>query len=336
MPSTGSLAVDETYHAEPAHNQIAVLSAPKEFTTRVEPVPDCAPHQVVVRLQGCGVCASSLPVWEGRPWFDYPMNAGSPGHEAWGIITEAGSEVRHLEVGQRVTCLGDRGYARYMAVDATDAVVLPPQLDNLPFPGEAIGCAMNIFRRADIEQGQNVAIIGAGFLGLLLTQLAANAGANVYMLSRRQSARDAACRYGAQHAFDTEDWWGNAHKVVELTNGRGCERVIEVTGLQFALDTATEMIAEYGKLIIAGFHQDGLRQVNMQTWNWRAIDVINAHERNPMRYVQGIREAVEATVNGTIKPQQLLTHEFTMDELDTAFQMMVERPDGFIKGWVRL
>jgi len=58
-------------------------------------------------------------------------------------------------------------------------------LDGLPFPGEPLGCAMNIFRRSGIRRGDTVAIIGIGFLGALLVQLAAGAGARVIAISRR-------------------------------------------------------------------------------------------------------------------------------------------------------
>src|SRR5687767_7234235 len=70
------------------------------MTTRVRDVELLQPvgKQVRVRLQGCGICASNLPVWEGRPWFTYPMAAGSPGHEGWGIVDALGEQVRDLEV----------------------------------------------------------------------------------------------------------------------------------------------------------------------------------------------------------------------------------------------
>lgn len=51
-----------------------------------------------------------------------------------------------------------------------------------------------------------------------------------------------------------------------------------------------------GRLVVAGYHQDGPRQVNMQDWNWKGIDVVNAHERDPAVHRQGLREAVAAAV----------------------------------------
>lgn len=334
MPTPSNLAQNESClpRSEP---EVAVLSAPRHFTTLTTSASPVAPNDVLIEVEGCGVCASSLSIWEGRPWFDYPISPGAPGHEGWGRILTTGSNVKHLQVGQRVAFLGHSAFAKLSQTSAHQVVPLPSELDDMPFPGEAIGCAMNIYRRADIQAGQTVAIIGAGFLGLLLVQLAIDAGAEVFVLTRRESARKRALDYGATATLDTEDWWGNAHKVVEFTQGKGCDRVIEVTGMQFAVDAATEMVAEYGKLVIAGYHQDGLRQVNLQKWNWRAIDVINAHERDPSRYIQGIEDGIEATLSGRIRPQELLTHVFPLAQLDQAFQMMIDRPDGFIKGWVQ-
>ncbi len=335
MSQSASVLAADAF-SEPEQGRVAVLEAAGQFTSRWQSLPPCGENSVLLRLEGCGICASSVPVWEGREWFEYPLEAGAPGHEAWGSVIEKGAAVRNLQPGQRVACLGGNAFAQYAVVPEQQVVALPEALDAIPFPGEAIGCAMNIFRRSQVQRGQTVAIIGAGFLGLLLVQLCAAAGARVLVFSRRASVRQLAIDYGAQTSFDTEDWWGNAQQALEATDGRGCERVIEVTGLQFALDLATELVAEYGRLVIGGYHQDGQRQINMQKWNWRAIDVINAHERDPRRYVQGIEEAIEATIEGRIFPQDLLTHRFTLDQLDEAFRMMIERPDGFIKGWVQL
>ena len=77
----------------------------------------------------------------------------------------------------------------------------------------------------------------------------------------------------------------------ELTGGSFCDRVIEAVGKQWPLDLAGEITRERGRLIIAGYHQDGPRQVNMWLWNWRGLDVINAHERDPKIYMQGRNRA---------------------------------------------
>ena len=341
MPRFSNAALqDPQKNADYLTTSMAVLEAPRQFVIQQDALMSCSPDEVLIQVEGCGVSASNLPLWEGRPDLEYPMSSGAPGHEAWGTIVAMGSQVSRvsddLRLGQRVTCLGNYAFAHFMKAPAQEVVPLPESLNGIPFPGEAIGAAMNIFQRADIQAGQTVAIIGAGFLGLLLVQLSKSVGAQVVVLSRRASARALATQYGADACFDLEDWENHAHNIVRMTDAIGCERVIEVTGLQLAINIATEMIAEYGRLVIAGYHRDGNRHVNLEKWNWRAIDVVNAHERDPRRYLRGIRAGICALEEGRIKPQELLTHRFRLDQLNEAFQMIVDRPDGFIKGWVQL
>lgn len=305
---------------------------------RVErlPLPLTAPDQVRVRLEGCGICASNLPVWAGQPWFEYPLAPGAPGHEGWGEIESLGDQVDGWRVGERVALLSGNAYAEYDVAPASALTRLPGALSGRPVPGEPMACAMNIFRRSDIRAGQRVAVVGVGFIGGLLIQLARNAGAEVIALSRRTYALDAARRCGAGTTLTTDDMYAAIGAVQELTGGVGCERVIEAAGEQSTLDIASAISAEGGRLIIAGYHQNGPRQVDMQQWNWRGLDVINAHERDPAVAARGLDEAVQALAEGRIDPYPLLTHDFPLDGMETAFHMLDQRPDGFMKATVAL
>jgi threonine dehydrogenase-like Zn-dependent dehydrogenase len=72
----------------------------------------------------------------------------------------------------------------------------------------------------------------------------------------------------------------------------------------------------------------------MQLWNWRGLDVINAHERDPAIYAQGVREAVEAVVSGRLDPAPLYTHVYPLWRLNEALDATRDRPDGFLKALV--
>ena len=296
--------------------------------------PEPGPGQVLLRLEGSGVCASSIPVWEGREWFGYPQAPGAPGHEGWGTIAAVGEGVTALRPGERVAALTYRAHAEYDVADAAAVVPLPASLAEVPVPGEPIGCAYNIFQRSGIQAGQTVAIVGIGFLGALLTQLAHDAGARVIAVSRRPFALEVARSFGADETIAMDDHGRILDEVKALTGGRWCERVIEAVGLQWPLDLAGELTGERGRLIVAGYHQDGPRQVNMQMWNWRGIDVVNAHERDPARYVEGIRGAVALMQAGKLDPTPLYTHRFALDQLGDALELTRTRPDGFLKALV--
>ncbi len=311
----------------------AVITAPGTIEVASVPTPDPGPGEVLVQLEGCGVCGSDLPVWEGRPWFEYPRDPGAPGHEGWGRIVAAGDGVGTPKVGARVAAIGFRSDAEFDVVPAGSVVGLPESLDGMPFPGEPLGCAMNVARRCKLREGQTVAIVGVGFLGALLVQLAVRAGAHVIALSRRPYSLEVAAAMGAAHCIEAGD--GALEAVQELTGGRLCERVIEVTGKQAPLDLAAQLTRERGRLVIAGFHQDGPRQVDMTLWNWRGLDVVNAHERDPAVYVRGVREAAAAVATGRLDPSALYTHEFALGDIGSAFATAVERPHGFLKALVR-
>jgi NADPH2:quinone reductase len=290
----------------------AVIASPQRASLVQREV--CQPEhgKVLVRLEGCGVCASSLPLWEGRPWFSYPLEPGAPGHEGWGV---------EVDSGRRVALLSQHAFAEYALIRADEVVPLPAKLDGLPFPGEPLGCAANVLARSGIAAGETVAIVGAGFLGLLLVQLAVGAGARVLAFARRASSRALARAFGAETPDAPED--------------ESCDVAIETGGVQETLDLAARLPRVCGRLVVAGFHQDGPRTVDLQSWNWRGLDVVNAHERDPRAYVHGMRTAAAAVAEGRLDPLPLYTHELPLARLDEAFELARTRPEGFVKALVR-
>jgi len=312
----------------------AVLTAAGKLKMEQVAVPEPGSRQVRIQLEGCGVCASNLTPWAGPEWMEFPTEPGALGHEGWGVIDAVGDEVRELRVGDRVGFLSGKAYAGYDLADASDVVKLPAALDGLDVPLEPFGCAFNIFRRSDIQRGQTVAIVGIGFLGANLTKLASNVGASVIAISRRQESLDLARKMGASETIPMHDHLEIIERVRQLTGGTFCDRVIEAVGKQWPLDLAAELTREGGRLIVAGYHQDGPRQVNMQLWNWRGFDVVNAHERDPEVSLRGMREAVEAIESGLLDPRDLITHRYPLDRLGEALDATRDRPGNFVKAVV--
>ena len=312
----------------------AVLTGAGKLKIEDAPVPEPGPGQVRIRLEGCGVCASNLTPWEGPEWMQFPTEPGALGHEGWGVVDALGDRVTGLQRGDRVGFLSGKAYAEYDVAESSQVVKLPDALKHLDLPLEPFGCAMNIFRRSDIREGQTVAVLGIGFLGGILVRLASNAGARVIAISRRQESLDLARGMGAAETIAMHDHMQIIERVRELTDGTFCDRAIEAVGKQWPLDLAAELTREGGRLVIAGYHQDGPRQVNMQLWNWRGFDVANAHERDAAVAVRGMREAVAAIESGIIDPTMLITHRYPLDRLDEALNATRERPGNFVKAVV--
>lgn len=326
--------------AEPARAatsmKAAQLMEPRRFEVVDAPVPEFGPNDVLIRLEGCGVCASNIPPYEGREWFSYPMDPGALGHEGWGIVEGVGREVSGVQKGDRVAFLGQKSYAEYDVIDAGSVIKLPDSLAGKPFPGEPLGCAVNIFKRSGVQPGDMVAIVGIGFLGALLTQMASRLGANVIAIARRPYALGVAESMGARETIVMDDHWQIIEKVKSLTQGKFADVVIECVGKEWPLNLSAELTKERGRLIVAGYHQDGLRSVNMQLWNWRGLDVVNAHEREHQVYVDGIREAVARVEEGNLDPYALFTHRYPLSDLGQALEDTISRPDGFMKAWIDL
>lgn len=308
----------------------AQLVRPFQFLVDDAPPPEPGPEEVLVRVEGCGVCGSNLPPWRGAQGTDFPLEPGAPGHEAWGRV-EGGGDAADELVGQRVAMLSYRGFAELDVVARDRLVPLPAELDGVDVPAEPLACAVNVARRSAVEPGDVVVVLGIGFLGALLLSLLRDAQpGRIVAVSRRKAALELAERMGADQVLSYEEAtaWAGRHQ------DGAADVVVEATGAQRPLDVATWLCRVRGRLVVAGYHQDGLRSVDMRLWNWRGIDVINAHERSPHTYVEGMREGLRRLADGRLDLEPLITHRMPLADIQRAFELADRRDDGFLKAVV--
>lgn len=314
----------------------AVLIQPRQFKIDSMEPPAPGEGEVRIRVRGCGVCGSDMGPWKGIQGLSYPMQPGAPGHEVFGTVEALGPGVEGLAVGQAVTALSYRAYAEYDVASADSVIALPEGLAGRPVLGEPVACAVNVTRRAAVREGDVVVLLGAGFLGALLLQLLRTSGAprprRVFAVSRRRLSAGLAERLGVDEPLTYED--DVRGRVGAETGGEMADVVIEATGKQGPLDLGAELTRVRGRLVVAGYHQDGPRTVNMQLWNWRGIDVINAHERDPRIYRSGMEEGVRLLAGGGLDLEPLITHTFPLADINEAFRTAEERPEGFLKSMV--
>jgi NADPH:quinone reductase len=117
----------------------AILTHPETIEIREIPRPVPQADEVQIRVESCGVCASNVAPFEGRPWFSYPFEAGAPGHEACGRIELLGRSVSGWQAGDRVAFLSNHGFAEYDVARVEAIAALPPQFDEEQIPAEPDG-----------------------------------------------------------------------------------------------------------------------------------------------------------------------------------------------------
>jgi threonine dehydrogenase-like Zn-dependent dehydrogenase len=142
-----------------------------------------------------------------------------------------------------------------------------------------------------------------------------------------------ACRLGADVACAPEEvdakW-----KLTEwnqLGKGYGVDVAIEASGTQAGLTLAGQMVHEHGMLSLVGYHQGGPRLVDMELWNWKAVDILNAHERRTPYLVECIARGLALVKAGRLDIGMLVTHRFPLECVDEAFAALQTKPDGFVK-----
>jgi threonine dehydrogenase-like Zn-dependent dehydrogenase len=310
------------------------MIAPQQSEVVEAATPAPGPGQVLVRVTACGVCASELHPWiDGAP--PYPRRFG---HEPVGVVERVGPGVERFSAGDRVTGLFTGAFGD---VALADEAVLLPVPDGLPDEralGEPLACLVNAARRTPVELADRVALIGLGYMGLGMLQLLKLRGpVRIVAIDVREEARQHALDLGADEALHPDEVpeeylltsFGDWH------SDRGFDVVVEASGTQPGLTLAGKMVRAHGLLSILGYHQGGERAVDMQMWNWKAIDVVNAHVRRREDLLESMRIGLELETKGLIDLGALVTHRYGLDEIDAAFAALRDKPDGFIKAVVQ-
>jgi threonine dehydrogenase-like Zn-dependent dehydrogenase len=287
---------------------------------------------VLVEIKACGVCASELHPWMGEvkeP--EYPRRLG---HEPAGIVREAGPGVTQFAPGDRVTGLFGKAYSDVQVVDEGRLLPLPPQVSFECGLGEPLACLVNAQRRTTVELADRVALIGLGFMGLGMLQLIKLRGPRqIVAVDVRAEARQQALALGASEAYHPaelpDDYLLTRWR--DWQTSKGMDVVVEASGTQAGLALASDMVRAHGILSILGFHQGGMRVVDMEMWNWKAIDVVNAHVRRFNDLMESMRIGLELMACGLIDFAPFITHRYGLDGVDQAYADMRHKPPGFIK-----
>jgi L-iditol 2-dehydrogenase len=297
-----------------------------------EPVPALGASDVLVEVAECGVCGSDVEVWLGKTDQRLPLALG---HEAAGVVLDVGKDVTTVRPGSAVACwVEGAGFSE--AVLTQERFCLPVDGAGAhPAVAEPLSCVINAVGLAAPQLGDDVVIVGAGFMGNLL-QLAVQLRGprTVTVVDIRREALDRAASLGASHTVDSyaEDL---GEVIADITGGRGADVTFEVTGTNEGLGLAETATRMSGKLAIVGYHQGGTRAIRLGHWNWMAFDIVNAHFRDKTTILAGMRAGLRLMSAGKLDVTPLLTHFYPLEAIGEAFQAAVTKPAGFVKALIR-
>jgi L-iditol 2-dehydrogenase len=310
--------------------KIAILETPGHFRIKEQPIPRIEPDEVLVRVAACGVCTSDLHLWQ-EGGSNLPRALG---HEVSGIVEQVGADANSFEPGDRVAVWATgKGYANYVPVKAEHCLSAGTVALDLAL-AEPLACAVNAVELADVSLGDDVVIIGAGFMGNLVQKLVALRGPrHVIVADTRGDALERASRLGATRVVNPQT--ESLESVVkELTGGRRADVTFEVTGTQPALGEAGNVTRMSGTIAIVGYHQGANREIPFGYWNWMAFKIANAHFREVATIMRGMEIGMRLLTSGRITLDDVVTHRFPLSEINEAFETVVAKPPGFTKATV--
>jgi 2-desacetyl-2-hydroxyethyl bacteriochlorophyllide A dehydrogenase len=320
----------------------AIWEAPGQL--KIAEAPDPAPQhgELVIQVGICGICGTDVHIADGEfPPTPYPI---VPGHEFAGRIVARGAGVLgdwpegarvavdpSLFCGHCPACRSGRGnlcanwnaigdtvngaFAEYVAVPAANAYRIPDSVDDAQGALiEPLSCAVHGLRRLGPVLGDDVLLIGAGTMGLLLLQLLNDAGARSVSVVDRKAARLATAKaVGAVSA---------AEDVSAFDHG-AFGGAVDATGAPAAIEAAFGSLARGGRLLIFGV-ASGEASVALSPFRIYndEITVLGS-----MAVLNSFGAAADLMAAGTIQTSPLLGPPFTLDQFPEALAS-VRRGEG--------
>ena len=312
----------------------AVLTGPSHMEVADRPMPSANDDQLLIRVLVCGVCSSEYHVWKEGLWGGTVL-----GHEAVGIVEKVGKNVAAFKPGDRVSGFITEAFAEYTVCAPERAIRLPDGIGNAEGILEPWSCLISGAGRVSMRFGADVALVGCGYMGLGFLQLLKSRGVGrILAVDVREESLENARRFGADETYKPHCVPKNY--IVDEWNDQmfrnGVEVAVEAGGVASALELAGKMVRPHGTLAIVGYHQSGRREIDMRLWNWKALTVINAHERRIAMQMEYMEDAVRLMQSGRIRAKEMMTHAYPLEQINRAFAETGDKPPGYIKGYIRI
>ncbi|UQZ83577.1 Sorbitol dehydrogenase [Paenibacillus konkukensis] len=317
-------------------------------------VPEIAANEVLIQVKVTGICGSDIHTYKGLHLFRKPPVI--IGHEIAGEVVKVGDAVTKFRIGDRVTvepqtgcgvcesCLtGNLNYcsrrgapglngwygtmAEYFAAPEQTVFKLPESMSyDQGVLVEPFAVGVHAVRKADIQLGDRVAILGAGPIGLLAMAAAKAAGATTTLVTDViDYALEGAVGMGATHTLNImnkQDWTTEAKELI----GGEFDKVLVAAGVPGIVDNAISLLRKGGRCVtIAMFH------------GTQTFDIVNLQqgEKEIVGCMTYTREdtisAIDLIAAGHVKEDVIITHKLHYNEAAKGFQMVDKKEDSSLK-----
>ncbi|MEA4811640.1 MAG: alcohol dehydrogenase catalytic domain-containing protein [Anaerolineaceae bacterium] len=323
-------------------NRTAWVIQPGKVELIDSSLPELSDNEVLIQIKASAICGSDLHLYQGKhPAVRLPSAVG---HECSGLIFELGKQVKGFNIGDRVTfepnincgrckaCLqGNYGYcenisftyrigkgaiADYIVIREDKVFKLP---DAMPFNQgaliEPLAVAVHAVKRADIQMGEEVLVIGAGAIGIFTGALSILRGASKVVVSDINRARlDLAIQLGATGSMLSSDLENQLHTKTLAVY----DKVFECVGLEKTLANAMKASRRNGLVTVVGIFEE--ENVSIPA------NLFASHEIR-MQGSQGYcwDFPVALKLAEKIALDKMLTHRFPLSEVQKAFELAMDR-----------
>ena len=338
----------------------AVLHAVGDLRYEDVPVPEAIAPEVLIKIRAAGICGSDIPRVKKKGTYSFPL---IPGHEFAGEVAQISDDVStsfkvgdrvaifplipcrkcvYCQIGEYAQCdnydyLGSRrdgGFAEFVAAPADNLIPVP---DNVAFDCAAMvepaSVALHALRRASVDAGDSVAILGAGPIGIILAQWARICGAGrVFVTDIVDEKLNVAREYGFEciNAMQGDV----VQRIVEETDGRGADICVEAAGTGITFEQSLRIVRKLGKVVLMGNVSGDVTipestasailrgQLTIYgTWNSSFTAVPKNEWITALQFMS----------SGALNLKPLITHRFKLDQANAAFDMMYNRQEFFNK-----
>lgn len=324
----------------------------KAFNYKVKDVdkPILKDDEVLIEVKASGICTNDIRDYKGNSAYTLPRIGG---HEYSGVIAEIGQRVNkkrfligkkavvyiipacgecyYCKRGEENLCeevstsktfkneegiSGFGGFAEYVAVKAKDVYLIE---EDIPFEilamSEPLACVISSINKCNIRFGDDVVIIGGGYMGLLHLLVARLKGARVFLSEPNKERRRLAMKYGCSNAFDpTKE--NVTEKVKKLTNGRGANVVFDTTSIAQVAKDAIEMTGPGGKcMLFSSIHPNTPISLDAGRVHSKEIEILGSVSPT----ISSFHQSVLMLEKRIIEPAFLIHKILPYTEVETAF-----------------